>query len=148
MSNWAIFVLGLLIGWGIELIIDYFFWRRKESNIDESAWQQRVDAAEMKMRDLEVKLKDAMNREPERVVETVIKEVMIEKDRLQDVKGIGKVFAGKLNKAGIFTFAHLADSNPERLTEIIQPQEWQAIEPKEWIEHAKELAGQKAAQAD
>ena len=29
MNNWLIFFIGVLVGWGIELIIDYLFWRKK-----------------------------------------------------------------------------------------------------------------------
>ena len=148
MNGWFMLVLGILIGWGIELAIDWFYWRRQKGDgVDESAWQAKLDSVETKRRNLEVELKDALNREPERIVETIVKEVLVVQDRLQDVKGIGKVFAGKLNNAGIYTFSQLADSNAERLTEIINPEEWQAIEPEEWIEHAKELAEKKAAKA-
>ncbi|KAA3665136.1 MAG: hypothetical protein DWQ04_02135 [Chloroflexi bacterium] len=148
MSGWFMLVLGILIGWAIELVIDWYYWRRqKADSVDETEWQNKLNAAETKMRSLNVQLQDALSREPERIVETIIKEVFVEKDRLQDVKGIGKVFANKLQDAGIYTFTQLADSNPERLTEIINPKEWQAIEPEEWIEHARELASNKTAKA-
>jgi len=148
MNGWFMLILGILIGWAIEFVIDWYYWRRQKANgVDEVEWQNKLNAAETKMRSLNVQLQDALNSEPERIVETIVKEVIVEKDRLQDVKGIGKVFATKLQNAGIYTFTQLADSNPERLTEIIQPEEWQAIEPGEWIEHAKELANNKAAKA-
>ena len=149
MNGWFMLVLGILIGWAIEFAIDWYYWRRqKAAGVDESVWQEKLDAAEIKRRDLELKLQDALNREPQRIVETIVKEVIVEKDQLQDVKGIGKVFARKLNDAGIYTFTQLAGSSAERLTEIINPEEWQAIEPAAWIEHAKELANKKSARAD
>lgn len=148
MNGWFMLILGILIGWAIEFVIDWYYWRRQKADgVDETEWQNKLNAAETKMRSLNVQLQDVLNREPEQIVETIVKEVFVERDRLQDVKGIGKVFAGKLQEAGIFTFVQLADSNPERLTEIINPKEWQAIEPEEWIEHAKELAENKAAKA-
>lgn len=144
MSIWFMLILGILIGWAIEFAIDWFYWRRrKEDGVDESVWQQKVDAAEAKWRDLEVQLQEALNREPERIVQ----KVFVEKDRLQDVKGIGKVFAAKLNDAGIYTFSQLAGSAPEHLTAIINPQEWQAIEPEEWVIHARDLADKRSAKA-
>ena len=146
MNSWFMLILGILIGWAIEFVIDWYYWRRQKAGaVDESVWQGKLNAAETKWRDLDIQLQDALNRKPERLVETVFQEVFVEKDRLQDVKGIGKVFASKLNDAGIYTFTQLADSTPERLTEIINPEEWQAIEPKEWVEHAKELASKKSA---
>lgn len=45
-----------------------------------------------------------------------------------------------MNKAGIYTFAQLATQPPERIQEIVDPEEWQAIDPDAWIAQAKELA--------
>ncbi len=148
MNGWFMLILGILIGWAIEFVIDWYYWRRQKADaVDESAWQEKLNAAETKWRNLDLQLQDALNREPERIVETIVKEVFVEKDRLQDVKGIGKVFAGKLNDAGIYTFSQLANTEPERLTAIIKPEEWQAIEPEAWVTHAKELADKKSATA-
>ena len=61
-------------------------------------------------------------------------------DRLQKVNGIGNVYAQKLNDAGIYTFAQLAGQSPARLTEIIAPESWQAIEPEAWIQEAASFA--------
>ncbi|MCP5097549.1 MAG: hypothetical protein GY943_18540 [Chloroflexi bacterium] len=147
MNSWFMLVLGLLLGLIIEWIVDWRFWRRRDG--EESSLRDKLNLAEGNVRDLELKLKEALNREPERIVETIVKEVEVLKisDRLQEVKGIGKVFAGRLNDAGIYTFSDLASTSPERVHEIINPEEWQSIEPEEWIEHAKELAHKKAEKA-
>ena len=55
--------------------------------------------------------------------------------------------AGKLRAAGITSFDQLARTPAERIREIIQPQEWQKIEPELWIAEAKTMAAQKAAKA-
>ena len=60
-------------------------------------------------------------------------------DKLDLIKGIGKVYAARLNEAGIYSFAALAEMTPERLAEIVQLREWQAGAPVEWIEQAKQL---------
>jgi predicted flap endonuclease-1-like 5' DNA nuclease len=69
---------------------------------------------------------------------------MASPDRLEDISGIGDVFARRLNEAGIYTFAQLADQMPDRLREIIKPESWQKIEPEKWIAEAREFAAQKS----
>ena len=66
--------------------------------------------------------------------------VYVRADRLEKVNGIGKVYAQKLNEAGIYTFAQLAQETTARLKEIISPESWQTIEPEAWIAEASTLA--------
>jgi predicted flap endonuclease-1-like 5' DNA nuclease len=58
-------------------------------------------------------------------------------DDLTAIKGIGPVFATRLNKAGIFTYAQLAAQSSEKLQFITQVTRW---DPAEWIAAAKILA--------
>jgi predicted flap endonuclease-1-like 5' DNA nuclease len=58
-------------------------------------------------------------------------------DPLEEIKGIGPVFANRLNDAGITTFAELANSSPAELQEITGVARW---DPAEWIVEAKALA--------
>jgi predicted flap endonuclease-1-like 5' DNA nuclease len=73
--------------------------------------------------------------------------LMASPDSLEDINGIGIVFAKRLNEVGIYTFAQLAEQTPERLQEIIQPESWQKIEPEKWIVEARELAAKKSDQS-
>ncbi len=61
-------------------------------------------------------------------------------DDLVAINGIGEVYARKLNEAGITTFADLAAATPERLREILNPEEWQKFEPEAWMAEAAEFA--------
>ncbi len=61
-------------------------------------------------------------------------------DNLELINGIGKVFAKKLNDAGIFTFEELARTAPDRIRDIIQPKSWQLIEPEKWVLESAEFA--------
>jgi predicted flap endonuclease-1-like 5' DNA nuclease len=63
----------------------------------------------------------------------------VRRDQLEQIKGIGAVFARRLNEAGIHTFAQLAELSPDRTREIVDVDEWQKIEPEKWIEEAREL---------
>jgi predicted flap endonuclease-1-like 5' DNA nuclease len=58
------------------------------------------------------------------------------KDALEKIDGIGQVYQQKLYEAGIFTFAQLAAASPSRITEIIEPQNWQHIDVMKWRREA------------
>jgi predicted flap endonuclease-1-like 5' DNA nuclease len=73
--------------------------------------------------------------------------LMASPDSLEDINGIGIVFAKRLNEVGIYTFAQLAEQTPERLQEIIKPESWQKIEPEKWIVEARDLAARKSDQS-
>lgn len=60
-------------------------------------------------------------------------------DPLETIKGIGPVFAKRLNQAGILTFRDLAEKSPEQLAEIVQAKQWQAVEIQAWITQAEQL---------
>ncbi|MCE7986003.1 MAG: hypothetical protein DYG89_32905 [Caldilinea sp. CFX5] len=61
-------------------------------------------------------------------------------DQLEVIKGIGRVFAQKLNAAGIYTFADLAAQTPERLREIIgTARAGSMVQPADWIQQAGQL---------
>lgn len=60
-------------------------------------------------------------------------------DQLEAIKGIGRVFAQKLNAAGIHTFADLAAQTPERLREIIGTARASSmVHPADWIQEARQ----------
>lgn len=60
-------------------------------------------------------------------------------DQLEAIKGIGRVFAQKLNAAGIYTFADLAAQTPERLREIIgTARAGSMVQPADWIQQARQ----------
>lgn len=61
------------------------------------------------------------------------------KNQLQLIRGIGPAYARRLNEAGVNSLADLAKCTSEQITEILQPQKWQNIQPHEWIEEAQAL---------
>lgn len=67
-------------------------------------------------------------------------------DRLTDIRGIGPVYAGRLYKAGIHTFAQLAAMSPAQVKELLDEPAWRlrSIDVEGWIQQAAERAtGQK-----
>lgn len=64
-------------------------------------------------------------------------------DQLEEIDGIGDIYAQRLNEAGIYSFEQLAQSSVDRIQEIISAEGWQKIEPESWIAQAKKLAAKK-----
>ncbi|MGD8805435.1 MAG: helix-hairpin-helix domain-containing protein [Chloroflexota bacterium] len=58
-------------------------------------------------------------------------------DALEEIKGIGPIFANRLNAAGILTFEQLAATPADELTRITGVTRW---DPADWIAEATELA--------
>jgi predicted flap endonuclease-1-like 5' DNA nuclease len=67
------------------------------------------------------------------------------KDPLEKIDGIGQIYQTKLYEAGIRTFAQLAAASPSRITEVVEPQNWQTIDIMKWRREAALYAsGEKA----
>jgi predicted flap endonuclease-1-like 5' DNA nuclease len=146
-------LIGLIAGWIIEWVIDWLFWRRDEQD---PQLQEKLRRAETEVGQLRTQLDEsqAIMADAELTIEELRKQLdelaqqaPQREDRLERVKGIGAVFGSKLKAAGIHTYAQLAELTPERVIQIIQPEEWQKIEAEDWIAQARELAKQQAAKA-
>ena len=108
MNVIAFFVLGLLIGWVAEWIMDWFYWRKRIRNLAE----ENVD---LKGRIL--LLESKKNKRSQ-----LSKTRPVNKsgnDNLKAIRGIGPVIEKRLNQAGVYTFKELADLDPEELEEIL-----------------------------
>lgn len=66
-----------------------------------------------------------------------------DRDDLTKIHGIGRVYQGRFNDAGIFFWSDVADLSEERIRDIIDPEEWQKIEPDAWKSEARQFAAQK-----
>jgi predicted flap endonuclease-1-like 5' DNA nuclease len=60
-------------------------------------------------------------------------------DDLTAIRGIGRIYQWRLRDAGISSFEQLANTTPERLSEIMELPEWRKFDPASWIEQAKVL---------
>lgn len=134
MNTLAMFVLGLLIGWLAEWGIDWFYWRGRMEGIanENTALRQQMTALKAKKTPRLVSAKnipivDAQGR-----------------DNFQAIKGIGPVFAKRLNEAGIVTFEQLSRLNSQRLANILGTLYKRFFSKQEMIlAQAKEFAEQK-----
>lgn len=169
MGTFSVFVIGLIAGWVIEWIIDFLFWRRGGNQAAEAdqalrdklaTAETRADGAvaqlaateesvnklqkdrshlENRVLELQAELAAALNRAPE----VIVKEVYRASDHLEKIKGIGAVFAGRLNKAGIFTFEQIAEADPVWLEQVVEAKEWQDVNAEEWVVEAAKFAATK-----
>lgn len=121
-------VIGLIIGWIIEWVIDLLYWRREDAN----GMYLQLAQAEEKIRQLEIELAE-MSRATNEII-------FQKKDSLEKLAGIEPIYAKRLNEAGIYTFAELADQTPERLREIVSVEDGQKIDPESWIIEARLIA--------
>jgi predicted flap endonuclease-1-like 5' DNA nuclease len=161
--NYLFWILvGIIIGWIIEWVIDWLFWRKPDGRT-----QEKLAAAEAENQRLQAQL---AAKEPklaasgladdicqaklayaEKTVEQLRAELNAisgqapqEEDLFERIKGIWTGFAERLHDGGIFTFAQLGETKPERLREIVQPEEWHEIQPDNWAVQAREFAREKA----
>ena len=166
MDTFSAIVVGLIIGWVIEWLIDFFFWRRggKQAASDLQEMQNRLVVAESRadestaklaateesvvklqndrshlenrVLELQAELEATLGREPQ----VIIKEIFKASDRLEKIKGIGSVFAKRLNEAGIFTFEQIAEADPVWLENVVGAKAWQDVVAEEWVVEAAKLA--------
>jgi predicted flap endonuclease-1-like 5' DNA nuclease len=153
MSAIAAFVLGLLAGWIIEWIIDWIYWRRKASASleQEALLREQLQAAEAHSAELEhqlsiqkANLASLQEKLSNAAPAVPVRSMPVVQDDLVVIKGIGPVIAGKLNQAGIYSFADLAALTPERLRELVGKMISQLADEEAIIEQARKLAAEKS----
>jgi len=138
MNIIAIFVLGILIGWLIEWVIDRFYWRgRIQALAEENERLQKEQPGsddEVKTTlirehkkldeensDLKIRLAE-LDNEINRIKAAALIGHLLNKDgthNFQAIKGIGPAFAKRLNDSGIKTFEQLAQQTPQDMERIL-----------------------------
>jgi predicted flap endonuclease-1-like 5' DNA nuclease len=118
------FVLGLLIGWLIEWVIDYFYWRRRDAE-KEIVYVPQASS--------EGRATPVVEMEPRPAAKVI-------PDDLKVIKGIGKVIERKLNEAGIYTFEQLGDLTPADLRRILGSTIERLANEEDLLQQARDLA--------
>ena len=106
MNIIAIFVLGLLIGWITEWILDWFYWRSRINKLvnENSQLKEHISALEEKIKDQPVISTPVTQRGG---------------DDFQALKGIGPVFSKRLKESGIHTFEQLSQLTSKEMEKIL-----------------------------
>lgn len=69
-------------------------------------------------------------------------------DRLQRIRGIGDVYAQKLNAAGVIRFAQLLEMDEQQIRAIINPANWQELKIAEWKAEAARFTAEQGEEND
>jgi predicted flap endonuclease-1-like 5' DNA nuclease len=147
--EWLSLAVGGLIGWGVEWVLDYLFWRRPyrtSVDVDMMAQQMALNDARARVRSLENKLTQYQGQDAElaalrtqvedmqrlsrqldvaRAEITSLNEQLIEAqtsppDNLRRIEGIGPKTCDLLEEHGIKTFMQLAETPVDRLRAILE----------------------------
>lgn len=127
------FLVGFLIGTLVVLLV--WYWQ-KATSAEDGALEllDRHAATEARLR--EMSGESSGNPAPRRPSEAYAGPA----DDLEQILGIGPVYAQRLNAAGIYTYADLAHQTPDRLREITGISLKRTAEAAEWIGDARRLA--------
>lgn len=139
MRAFKVFIFGLLYGWFFKIAFDRIYRENDMEDLrsENQSLRQYIHSLEKQVRltapepgsapqvDLQAEPKAAPLPEPaaaEPIETTLPAATTSEKDDLKVIKGIGPAIERKLNNAGIYTFAALAQLSPKQLEEILGSQ--------------------------
>ena len=140
------FLIGIVVGGALAAI----FWSwQKSTSAEDGALDllDRYGVSEARVRDLEAQLRQVVGaeaaevdslEEPAAAESPASAAYAQEVDDLQQIAGIGPVYAQRLNDAGVTTFAALALQSPQRVLEITGARSEAAASA--WIDAAQQLA--------
>lgn len=131
-------IIGLVIGLLINWVMEPLFKRHAPSVPGESGNRQESFVESRRPT-------DPPEPEPPAAPAKIMKVVLRERDEFERIKGIGPVFARRLNEAGIFTFEQLADTPAGRIRQMVAAEDWQDVDVQEWIDEARQLAARQQA---
>ncbi|MDA0242110.1 MAG: hypothetical protein OT477_01715 [Chloroflexi bacterium] len=100
------------------------------------ALQAQLTAAQANLADRE-QLKQTLESAQAQIMELEKAVVQHKRANLEDIDGIGRVFATRLQEAGIDTFEKLVNTPAADLRRIVQLKEWQAADIASWQEQAR-----------
>ena len=166
--------IGFLVGWLLEMAIDYIFWRGGSIRMQLRDVEMSLATANQHLGSLDAELNEATtsnlalnqalsdaNRELEKLRAQLAtlsiqdarsdteasrsKHQEVQPSELEQIRGIEKVYAGKRRESGVDSFAQLVGLTPDDVLEIIQPGPGEHVDAAAWIAHARDLAEEKEA---
>ena len=143
MRAFKVFMFGLLYGWFIKIAFDRIYRENEMQDIlNENrslreyihSLERQLESRSVQQIDLQAEPKAAAAASPATAASTS------EKDNLKIIKGIGPAIERKLNNAGVYTFAALAELTREELENILGSQVKRLQDENNLIKQAQRLA--------
>jgi len=151
-----VLIIGFLIGWLLEWVIDNQYRRMREveqaKSTNEPTPAQRVSTGN-EIAELTETLKELLGQREQELdsLRADLKTQRLAYDQLEDefnhyasahpddltvIDGIGRVFQWKLRDAGYSTYTQLARASADQVRADLGIKEWQQNNPAEWIAQA------------
>lgn len=135
--DWVILLIGVLIGWGGEWLVDLFYWRRRQEGTSAALVQADATliAVQAENQLLKAKIVEYEEMPPVAAQQTYA----VAADDLTIIEGLGDKTADLLNQNSITTFEQLANTDLHRLRGIMLDggTEFQLNDPTTWPRQAR-----------
>ncbi len=135
--EWLSFLIGALVGWVVEWLVDFFYWRPKWVSDAEVEAQLRDELAAAQ-EEIET-LRAQLSAQEERVSSLVGAAAAEAADDLTMIEGIGPKTVELLNQHDIHTFSQLAEADVEELRAILEEggSGFRMADPTSWPRQAR-----------
>ena len=145
MKTIGAFLLGLFTGWLVKSMIADADWRQRiQAFANENSFlQDRIRSLEVQTKPKSLETKSLTRSVTQAVEQSGPIQTGTRKDDLKRIKGVGPAIEKRLNDAGIYTFAEIAQLTPEELQERLGNTKLISISTGNLIAQAKKLARQK-----
>ena len=137
--DWVILLVGVLIGWGIEWIVDLFYWRRREKGTVEALAQAEAALMSAQAENQQLKNKVVESEKIPATVPVSTQAYAVSVDDLTIIEGIGDKTTELLSQNNVTTFEQLANTDVHRLRGILHDggSDFQMHDPGTWPRQAR-----------
>ncbi len=138
--EWIILLFGVLVGWGIEWVVDLLYWRKRNEQISATVEQTESAYVALRAENEQLKARVAeLEQMPAAVPVETEQAYAVAADDLTIIEGIGDKTADLLNQNGITTFEQLANTDVHRLRGILHDggTGFQMHDPQTWPRQAR-----------
>jgi predicted flap endonuclease-1-like 5' DNA nuclease len=135
--EWLSFLVGALVGWVVEWLIDFFYWRRKWVS-DAGAEAQLRNELAAAQEELEA-LRAQLSAQEQRISTLGQAVAAPAVDDLTMIEGVGPKTVELLNQHDIYTFAQLAEADVGDLRAILEEggSGFRMADPTSWPRQAR-----------
>ncbi len=138
--DWVILLFGVLIGWGIEWLVDLFYWRRRQERTSAALEQAEAALVSARAESQQLKARIVELEDMPTIVPVAAQQAYaVAADDLTIVEGLGDKTADLLNQNGVTTFEQLANTDVHRLRGILHDggAGFQMHDPTTWPRQAR-----------